>query len=78
MNSIMIYSAGNERVQERVCVCKRLKIGIRGSSTLAWYKNGGRKNDKIMYNFEHGAELMFQLVRVEHRDCKVRQKFVVA
>ena len=64
-------------MQERVCVHKRLKISIKASSTLAWYKNGGRKNDKIM-NFEHGAELMFQLVRLECRDCKVRQKFVVA
>ena len=32
----------------------------------------------IMYNFEHGAELMFQLARLERRDCKVRQKFIVA
>ena len=45
-------------MQESVCVGKRLKIGIRASSTLAWYKNGGRKNDKILYNFEHGAELV--------------------
>ena len=65
-------------MQESVCVGKKLKIGIRASSTLAWYKNGGRKNDKIMYNFEHGAELMFQSARLERRDCKVRQKFVVA
>ena len=47
-------------MQERVCVCKKLKIGIRASSTLAWYKYGGVKNDKVMYNFEHGAELMFR------------------
>ena len=65
-------------MQERVYVRKRLKIGIRASSTLAWYKNGGRKNDKILYNFEHGAELMFQSARLERRDCKVRQKFIVA
>ena len=37
-------------MQERVCLGKRLKIGIRASSTLAWYKNGGRENDKVMYN----------------------------
>ena len=55
-------------MQERVCVAKRLEIGIRASSTLAWYKNGGRKNDKVVYNFEHGAELVFQLVRLECRD----------
>ena len=47
-------------MQERVCVGKRLQIGIRASSTLAWYKNRGRKNDEVMYNFEHGAELVFQ------------------
>ena len=57
---------------------KRLKIGIRASSTLAWYKNGGRKNDEVVYNFEHGTELMFQSARLKRRDCKVRQKFVVA
>ena len=65
-------------MQERVCVGKRLKIGIRASSTLARYKNGGRKNDKVVYNFEHGAELVFQSVRLERRDCEVRRKFVVA
>ena len=65
-------------MQKRVCVRKRLKIGIRASSALAWYKNGGRKNDKVVYNFEHGTELMFQSARLKHRDCKVRQKFVVA
>ena len=59
-------------------MCKRLKIGIRASSTPVWYKNEGRKNDKVMYNFEHGAELMFQSARSERRACKVRQKFVVA
>ena len=57
---------------------KRLQIGIRASSTLAWYKNRGRINDEVVYNFEHGAELVFQSVKLEHRDCKVRQKFVVA
>ena len=65
-------------MQERVCVRKGLKIGIRGSSTLVWYKNGGRKSDKVMHNFKHGAELMSQSARLERRDCKVRQKFVVA
>ena len=68
----------NKRIQERVCVHKRLKIGITASSTLAWYENGRRKNDKIMDNFEHGAELTFQSARLECRDYKVRQKFVVA
>ena len=28
-----------------------------------------------MYNFEHGAELMFQSARLERRDRKVRQTF---
>ena len=65
-------------MQERICVCKRLKVGIRASSTLAWYINGRRKNYEVMYNFEHGAELVFQVARLQHRDCKVRQKFVVA
>ena len=65
-------------MQKRVCVGKRLQIGIRASSTLAWYKNRGRKNDEVVYNFEHGAELVFQPARLERRDCKVRQKFVVA
>ena len=46
-------------MQIRVCVCKRLKVGIRASSTLAWYKNGRRKSDEVMCNFEHGAELVF-------------------
>ena len=58
-------------MQERVCAGKRLNVGIRASSTLAWYKNGGRKNDEVVYNFEHGAELVFQLVRLERRDCEV-------
>ena len=69
-------------MQERVCVGKRLKIGIKASSTLARYKNGGRKNDKVVYNFEHGTELVlnlkFQSARLERRDCEVRRKFVVA
>ena len=65
-------------MQERVCVGKRLKIGIKASSTLARYKNGGRKNDKVVYNFEHGTELVFQSARLECRDCEVRRKFVVA
>ena len=60
-------------MQERVCLGKRLKIGIRASSTLAWYKNGGRENDKVMYNFEHGAELVLQSARLESRDCKVNK-----
>ena len=47
-------------MQKRICVCKRLKVGIRASSTLAWYKDGGRKNDEVMYNFKHGAELVFK------------------
>ena len=41
-------------MQKRICVCKRLKVGIRVSSTLAWYKDGGRENDEVMYNFELG------------------------
>ena len=57
---------------------QRLKVGIRASSTLAWYKDGGRKNDEVMYNFEHGAELVFKLAGLKHRDCKVRQEFIVA
>ena len=65
-------------MQERVCAGKRLQIGIRASFTLAWYKNRGRINDEVVYNFEHGAELVFQPARLESRDCKVRQKFVVA
>ena len=65
-------------MQERVCVRKRLKIGIRASSTLAWYKNGRRKNNKVMYNFEHCAELLFQSARLEHRDCKVRVRVRVS
>ena len=35
---------------------QRLKIGVRASSTLAWYKNGRRKKKKVVYNFEHGTE----------------------
>ena len=67
-----------QRVQERICVRKRLKIGIGASSTLVWYKNGRTKNDKVVYNYEHGAELMFQLVRLKRRDSKVGQEFMVA
>ena len=65
-------------MQKRVCVCKRLKVGIRASSTLVWYKSGRRRNDEVMYNFEHGAELVFQSAGLKHRGCKVRQEFVVA
>ena len=61
-------------MQERVCVRKRLKVGIRAISTLAWYKNGRRKNNEVIYSFEHGAELMFQSAGLKRRDCKVRQK----
>ena len=50
-------SARNKRVQERVCVRKSLQIGIRASSTLAWYKNRGRKNDEVVYNFEQVLSL---------------------
>ena len=39
-------------MQERVCAGKRLQIGIRASSTLAWYKNRGRINDEVVYNFD--------------------------
>ena len=63
---------------KKECVCKRLKVGIRASSTLAWYKDGGRKNDEVMYKFEHGAELVFKSARLKHRDCKFRQEFIVA
>ena len=59
-------------------VCKRLKVGIRASSTLAWYKDGVRKNDEVMYNFKHGAELVFKSAGLKRRDCKVRQEFIVA
>ena len=65
-------------MQKTICVCKRLKVGIRASSTLAWYKDGGRKNDEVMYNFEHGAELVFKSAGLKRRDCKVRQEFIVA
>ena len=34
---------------ERVRVRKRLKIDIRASSTLVWYQNGGRKEDKEVH-----------------------------
>ena len=34
-DSTMKYSARNKRMQKRICVCKRLKVGIRASSTLA-------------------------------------------
>ena len=65
-------------MQKRICVCKRLKVGIRPSSTLAWYKDGGRKNDEVMYNFKHGAELVFKSAGLKRWDCKVRQEFIVA
>ena len=58
-------------------MCKRLKVGIRASSILAWYKDG-RKNDEVMYNFEHGTELVFKSAGLKRRDCKVRQEFIVA
>ena len=41
--------------KKNLCVQKVESIGIRASSTLAWYKNGKRKNDEVMHNFEHGC-----------------------
>ena len=62
-------------MQERVCVGKRLKIGIRASSTLARYKSGRRENDKVMYNFEQ--PLYMKATHSKKRLCCCDQKFVI-
>ena len=55
-------------MQKYIFVCKRLKVGIRASSTLAWYKNGRMEKNEVTYNFEHGV---FQTARLKHRDYKL-------
>ena len=57
-------------------MCKRLKIGIRASSTWRGTKMEGGKMIRLCTILNMVAELMFQLVRLEHRDCKVRQKLL--
>ena len=38
---------------------------------MVGYKNG-REGDKVTYNFEHGAKLVFQLTSLKCTDIKVR------
>ena len=61
----------------RVCVSKRLEVCIKTSSTMVGYKNV-REGDKVMYNLEHCAKLLFQSTSLKCRDIRVRQKFIIS
>jgi len=50
-------------------VSKRLEVRIITNSTMSGYKNG-REGDKVMHNFEHGANFVFQTMSLKCTDIK--------
>jgi len=52
-------------------------VVIISNSTMVGYKNG-REGDKVMYNFEHGAKFVFQMMSLKCTDIKFRQKFIIS